>query len=115
MRQYKYFLMSNIISISLAIVILFLIFTKNYICPFYTIFNIPCPGCGMTRAFKALLKLDFKSAFNYHCLFPIPIIYALYIIYRRKYKQNLKFESFLLVLSITCFIFRWITILILYY
>ena len=28
------------------------------ICPFYRLFKIPCPGCGLTRGFLALLKLD---------------------------------------------------------
>lgn len=31
--------------------------------------GIPCPGCGMTRAYIALLHLDFRAAFYYHPLF----------------------------------------------
>ena len=28
-------------------------------CMFYHITGIPCPGCGMTRAYLAALRLDF--------------------------------------------------------
>ena len=37
-------------------------------CFFKSIFKIPCPGCGMTRAFKNILKFDFVQAFNYNIL-----------------------------------------------
>lgn len=37
-----------------------------YQCPFYTLSGIPCAGCGMTRAFFALIRLDFASAFYWH-------------------------------------------------
>ncbi len=35
-------------------------------CIFQRFLHIPCPGCGMTRAVKALCALDFKTAFSYH-------------------------------------------------
>lgn len=33
------------------------------------ILGIPCPGCGLTRATLAFLRLDFVSAFQFHPLF----------------------------------------------
>lgn len=45
-----------------------------YQCPFKLFFGISCPGCGMTRAFFALLCLDFEKAFYYHPLFPVVIL-----------------------------------------
>ena len=38
-------------------------------CPFRFFFGISCPGCGMTRALLAALRLDFAAAFSYHPLF----------------------------------------------
>lgn len=35
-------------------------------CPFRLLTSIPCPGCGMTRAFIALASLDIKQAFSYN-------------------------------------------------
>lgn len=37
-------------------------------CIFKDIFEICCPGCGLTRSFKAILNLDFYSAFKYNIL-----------------------------------------------
>ena len=48
-------------------------------CIFRLFFGVSCPGCGLTRAYRALLKLDLKSAFHFHPLFwTIPIIIFLY-------------------------------------
>src|SRR5262245_40019177 len=35
-------------------------------CPLRGIFGIPCPGCGMTRAFCALVEGDIASALAFH-------------------------------------------------
>ena len=37
-------------------------------CIFKYIFNISCPGCGLTRSFKAIINLDFYSAIRYNIL-----------------------------------------------
>lgn len=44
-------------------------------CPVRFLSGIPCPGCGMTRAVIALLRLDFREAYLYHPLvFAIPAV-----------------------------------------
>ncbi len=53
----------------LAVLILFL----DLGCIFRKVTGIPCPGCGMTRAHLAALRLDFPSAFFYHPLWFLPI------------------------------------------
>lgn len=60
--------------------IILLLLACLYKCPYDYIFGISCPGCGMTRAFLSLLRLDFASAFYYHPLFPLVILVALYLI-----------------------------------
>jgi len=45
------------------------LFFHFYRCPIYSFFGVPCPGCGMTRALRAALTLDFSKAFYYHPLF----------------------------------------------
>ena len=70
-----------IIIISLFILIL-LSLLGLYRCPFRYIFGIPCPLCGMTRAFISLLKLDISKAFNYHAFWPgIVVLFILYFIF----------------------------------
>lgn len=59
-------------------------------CVFQRFFGIPCPGCGMTRALLAVLRLDLKAAFFYHPMFwSIPILYLYFLsdngIFKRKF------------------------------
>ena len=50
-------------------------------CVFLYLFGIPCPGCGMTRALRSLLRLDLVSAFRFHPLvFAMPYVLG-YIIF----------------------------------
>ena len=52
-------------------------------CVFRTVTGIPCPGCGMTRAWLAVLRLDFAAALAYHPLFWIvPAAIALVCVQR---------------------------------
>lgn len=49
-------------------------------CVYRRFFGVICPGCYMTRAALALLRLDFQTAFRYHpMVFSLPII-AVYIL-----------------------------------
>ncbi len=43
-------------------------------CPVLFITGFPCPGCGMTRAFIALLDFDIITSIHYHPLCIIVII-----------------------------------------
>lgn len=43
-------------------------------CPFKRIFGLPCPGCGLTRAWLCFLSGDWGQAIRYHPLFlPTPL------------------------------------------
>ncbi len=59
-----------------AIYTLFAHFTGIGIpCPIYWITGLQCPGCGISRMFLSMLRLDFLAAFHYNpavfCLLPI--------------------------------------------
>lgn len=45
-------------------------------CFFMSLFGIPCPGCGITRACLSLLHLDFAGAVRYNpMVFSLPVLY----------------------------------------
>lgn len=49
-------------------------------CIYQFLFGLPCPGCGMTRAVMAALRLDFAAAFHHHWMFcSIPVAYLYFL------------------------------------
>lgn len=61
----------------------------NISCPIRAITNIPCPTCGMTRAFISLIKLDFIKSFYYHPL--LILVFPLVFFGIHKNTRMLKF------------------------
>ncbi len=91
-----------------------LVVLRIYKCPLDYIFGIPCPACGITRAFLSLLKGDIRMAFYYHPLWPVALIagasfvlYAAGLIHPPKRLINIAGFT-LCALLITCFIIRHI-------
>ena len=66
-----------VILATLAVLVLLAVRQKLGInCPAREYLGIPCPTCGMTRATKALLRLDLLAALKHHPLvFTLPILY----------------------------------------
>ena len=54
-------------------------------CIFKELFGIPCPACGMTRAFECIFNFDFINAFYYNILaiplFVLALIFIAILIY----------------------------------
>ena len=49
------------------------------LCPVQRFLHLRCPGCGMSRALAALLRLDFAGALQYNLLAPLILGYLLYV------------------------------------
>lgn len=58
------------------------VFHLNSFCFFKATSGIPCPGCGMTRAFLSLLSGDVTQAFYWHPLWPMVILAPLGLYYQ---------------------------------
>lgn len=57
-------------------------------CPILFMTGVSCAGCGMTRAWLSLLRLDLQAAFYYHPLFWLPaLIMILLLLDKRIVKQ----------------------------
>ena len=56
-----------------------LIYSYGYQCPLRFFLGIPCPFCGMTRAFLCVLEGDLAKSFYFHPLWPI--VLGIFIIF----------------------------------
>lgn len=84
--------------ISFLIIFLFLnkVFNFTIPCLFHEITNLYCPGCGITRMFLALFKLDFYQAFRYNPLvFILLILSIVYFLVKKIGKLNFKFPNYI--------------------
>lgn len=95
--------------------ILITYFLKIPNCPVKLLTGYPCPGCGMTRAGFSILKLDFKSAFEYNPLiFVLPFILVILIFreckFIKKIHNNNIFWICLLVVTLGVYVYRMICI-----
>ena len=104
----------RIIIVLALITLFFVVFLGYYRCPFKKLFGVPCPTCGMTRAFWCLLEGNVKGAFYYHPLWPVAIIaailmilYLLKIIHPSAFWINIGI-AILCILLVGCFIVRHI-------
>lgn len=105
MQKIKKFILCHLAALVALLFIAFL-----YHCPTYYFFHIPCPGCGITRAYKAAFTLDFKSAFQYHPLFFTVAPTILYIAHRNvlKWRFNDKVETTYFAILCACFLVVYI-------
>jgi hypothetical protein len=69
---------------------------KVVLCPFRLITKLPCPGCGMSRAFLSIGQLKFQQAVNYNIfsplLFLLMISYLIPNIYNSVIRIMLKYR-----------------------
>ncbi|MDO4913953.1 MAG: DUF2752 domain-containing protein [Bifidobacteriaceae bacterium] len=72
-------------------------------CPIKFLTGVSCPGCGMTRAWLSVFRLDFNAAWHYHPLFwSIPII--LLVCYLR-YKGRIPSKIYNILLCVAMIMF----------
>lgn len=67
-------------------------------CPIKFITGISCAGCGMTRAWAAVLKLHFADAFRFHPLWwTIPPALCIFLKRRHFRKKTLNISLFIFI------------------
>lgn len=99
----------NIVFSRIVNICILALFCMLYRCPFRYFLMMDCPGCGMTRAVLSVVRLDFKMALIYHSLFWVPIVCAVYYVFREKLYIGKKNEMIAIFVFLFMFLFRWIT------
>lgn len=95
-----------------VIVLLNLLF--GTVCPLRILFGLPCPGCGMTRGFLSLLRLDFASAVTAHPLSPaFFLLLLLFPVFRYGKRERfgawVRLFALLLILLLPVYVYRMLT------
>lgn len=105
-KEYK----TYVIVFFIALFILLLFLTNIYVCPFVYITGIPCPMCGMTRAFISLFHLNLKDAFYYHALWPVVlIVLPTYLVLKaKKIKIDKRLENTISIIIALLFLVYYI-------
>jgi hypothetical protein len=62
------------------------------LCPFRAVTGLPCPGCGMTRAFCSIGHGEFARAFGYNALAPFVFVAAM-LLWAHALSTVLKLDS----------------------
>jgi len=57
-------------------------------CIFKGVTDIPCPGCGMTRACLAILQGEFSTAWRYHPFSFLLVGLSILIVFQPEYTQE---------------------------
>lgn len=94
------------------VILTFLILTR-FTCLIKFITGLPCPSCGMTRAYISLTHFNIKEAWNYHPLFWFspPIILFIIIskkpLFHSKTKQSI-FLATVIIIIFSVYVYRMI-------
>lgn len=98
----------NACAMGCIVALYILLHIVNIGCPIRFFTGISCAGCGMTRAWLSVLKLDFAEAFRFHPLFwTIPPGGIFFIFRKRIPKKAAHFiMGGLIILFITVYIVR---------
>lgn len=64
---------------------------KVILCPFRLITKLPCPGCGMSRAFLSIGQLKFQQAINYNIFSPLLFLLIISYLIPNFYNAVIKF------------------------
>lgn len=79
-----------------------------FTCPIRATIGIPCPGCGLTRAWLAALQLDFSAAFAHHAMFwSIPLLYLCFLLDGKLFRQAWANRLFY-ILILAGFLLHWL-------
>lgn len=86
-----------------AVVVLYVILESfGVTCPIKYITGISCAGCGMSRAWIALLHFNIHEAFMYHPLFFLPPVVVIVMLF--KSKINIKFYKIFMFTMVGAFV-----------
>lgn len=106
----------KIIRKTILVMVLLILFAYTYFqgieCVYLKYFHVICPGCGMTRAIRALVRLDFVGAFRYHpMVYSLPVVFLYILMDGRVFRRKI-FDNTILLLIGSGFVINYVIKLI---
>ena len=102
----------KLFTLALLAVLLGIYLLLSIPCPIQKFLHFPCPGCGMTRAWLCVLRLDFGGAFRMHSMFwSVPLLIVYYLFDGRLFRCKW-IDRVILCLIALGFVVNWIIHLI---
>lgn len=91
-----------------------MLYTADIKCLIKSILGIPCPGCGLTRAWLSVLKGNIGQAFKWHPLFwTVPILLFIIIFLGGRVFKNTRGNRFfwaaMIILFLAVYCYRLVT------
>ena len=111
MSKIKKIINRHILYFVLICLFIFIMKVFDLQCPMKSLLGIPCPTCGVTRAFFALLNGDIEGYFFYHPL-AVPLICSVLLMLHIKLFQRKRgiysFTMLVLAINLALYIVRLI-------
>ena len=93
--------------VRLAVIAVAAAFYLFFGCPIRRLTGCACPGCGMSRALAALLRLDFSGAWHFHPLiFLMPAFALAFFLTRKSAKAAVKVSLCLAFCLVAVYLWR---------
>ncbi len=102
----------SLLILTLLLIAAIIFYIVRFPCLVVTLFDVNCPGCGMTHAIDSLLKLDIIGALKYNLLsVPLVIIVIISVILMIKdiiLKKDTYFDLLIKILDK----YKWLIIIV---
>ncbi len=95
-KSWLYYMLLHGFYVALGIAAILVLDYWGIGCPFKALTGYPCPTCGMTRSFLALIHCNIKESLSYNPM-TLPVLTALLLGFHKKMFKNKRIIDIVIV------------------